>query len=100
MAHICLLQSIINVANILMPARNLSLLQLAVITATENAAQEHNTVEEEKAIMKNWQSDGSGSDGSYHSPEDELGHLLKKMGAQKGSDDRDPDYIPKQQEVW
>jgi hypothetical protein len=50
--------------------------------------------------MKNWQSDGSGFDGSYHSPEDELGHLLEKRGAQKGSDDRDPDYIPEQQEVW
>jgi hypothetical protein len=42
---------------------------------TENAAQGHTMVEEE-AIMKNLQSDGSGSNGSYHSPEDELGHLL------------------------
>jgi hypothetical protein len=66
----------------------------------ENMAQGHTTVEEEEVIMKNWQSDGSGSDGSYHSPEDELSHLLEKRGAQKGSDDRDPDYIPEQQEVW
>jgi hypothetical protein len=43
---------------------------------TENAAQGHTTVEEEKVIMKNLQSDGSGFDGSYHSPEDELGYLL------------------------
>jgi hypothetical protein len=43
---------------------------------TENAAKEHTMVEEEEAIMKNLQSNGSGSDGSYHSPEDELGHLL------------------------
>jgi hypothetical protein len=50
--------------------------------------------------MKNWQSDGSGSDESYHSPEDELGRLLEKRGAWKGLDDHDPDYIPEQQEVW
>jgi hypothetical protein len=62
--------------------------------STENAAQGHTTFEEDETIMKNLQSDGSGSDGSYHSPEDELGHLLQKRGAQKGSDDRDPDYIP------
>jgi hypothetical protein len=43
---------------------------------TENAAKGHTMVEEEEAIMKNLQSNGSGSDGSYHSPEDELGHLL------------------------
>jgi hypothetical protein len=49
--------------------------------ATENAAQEHTTVEEEEAIMKNLQSD---YDGSYHSPENKLGHLLKKRAAQKG----------------
>jgi hypothetical protein len=66
----------------------------------ENAAQEHTTAEEEEDIVKNWQSDGSSFDGSYHSPEDELGHLLEKMGAWKGSDDRDPNYIPEQQEVW
>jgi hypothetical protein len=73
---------------------------LAVIMVTENVAQEHTTTEEDEAIVRNWQSDGTGSDGSYHSPEDELGHLLQKRGAQKGSDDCDPDYIPKQQEVW
>jgi hypothetical protein len=66
----------------------------------ENAAQGHSMVEEEEAIIKNLQSDGSGSDGSYHSPEDELGHLLEKRGAWKGSDDRDPNYIIEQQEVW
>jgi hypothetical protein len=62
--------------------------------STENAAQGHTTFEEDEAIMKNLQSDGSGSDGSYHSPEDELSHLLQKRGAQKGSVDCDPDYIP------
>jgi hypothetical protein len=76
---------------------NLSLLQLVVIMSTENVAQGHTTVEKEEAIMNNWQSYDSGS---YHSPEDELGHLLEKRGAQKGLDDRDPDYIPEQQEVW
>jgi hypothetical protein len=50
--------------------------------------------------MKNWQLDGSGSNKSYHSPMDELCHLLEKRGAQKGSDDHDTDYIPKLQEVW
>jgi hypothetical protein len=70
MPHICLLQSIINVAHILTPAGNLSLLELTVIMVRENAAQGHTTVKEEEAIMKNWQSDGSGSNGSYHSPED------------------------------
>jgi hypothetical protein len=44
----------------------------------ENAAQGHTMVEEEdKAIMKNLQSGGSGSSsGSYHSPKDEFAHLL------------------------
>jgi hypothetical protein len=42
----------------------------------ENAAQEHIVAEEEEVIMKNWQSDGCSSDRSYHSSEDELGHLL------------------------
>jgi hypothetical protein len=83
MAHICLLQSIINVAHILMPAGNLSLLQLAVILATENASRGHTRVEKEEAIIKNWQSDRSGSDGLYHIPEDELGHLLEKRGGLK-----------------
>jgi hypothetical protein len=46
-------------------------------------------------------SDNNGSDnsGSYESPEDELGYLLHKRGARKGSDERDPDYIP-MEEVW
>jgi hypothetical protein len=54
-----------------------------VTIALENAAQGHTTVEEEEDIMKNWQPDGSGSDGSYHSAEDELGHLLEKRGLKK-----------------
>jgi hypothetical protein len=61
---------------------------------TENVAQEHTVTEEDRAIMKKFQSDGSDSDGSYHNPEDKLGHLLEKRGAQKDSADRDPDYIP------
>jgi hypothetical protein len=69
--------------------------------STENATQGHTTVEEEeKVVMKNLQSGGSGScSGPYHSPKDESAHLLPKKRAQKGSDDRDPDYIPEQQEV-
>jgi hypothetical protein len=54
--------------------------------STENAAQEHTTIEEEDeaTIMKNLQSGGSGSSsGSYHSPEDEFTHLLPKKRAQK-----------------
>jgi hypothetical protein len=64
--------------------------------STENAAQGHTTVEEEEeAIMDNLQSGGLGSSsGSYHSPEDEFAHLLLKRRARKGSDDRDPNYIP------
>jgi hypothetical protein len=74
-----------------------------MIMSMENAAQGHTTVEEEDEaiIMKNLQSGGSGSSsGSYHSPEDKFAHLLLKKMARKGSDDRDPDYIPEQQEVW
>jgi hypothetical protein len=74
-----------------------------VIMSAENVAQGHTMVEEEDeaVIMKNLQSGGSdSSSGSYHSPEDEFSHLLLKKRAQKDSDDRDPDYIPKQQEVW
>jgi hypothetical protein len=57
--------------------------------------------EEEEAVMKNLKSGDSGSSlGSYHSPEDEFTHVLSKWRAQKGSDDRDPDYIPEQQELW
>jgi hypothetical protein len=66
----------------------------------ENVAQEHTTTEEEEAIMKNLQFDDASSDGSYHIPEYELGHLLPKRGSQKGLDDRDPDYISKRQDVW
>jgi hypothetical protein len=40
----------INVAHILMPARNLSLIQLTVIMSTKNAAQGHTTVQEEELI--------------------------------------------------
>jgi hypothetical protein len=68
----------------------------------ENVAQGHTTVkEEEEAVMKNLQLGGSGSaSGSYHSPEDEFTHLLLKRRARKSSDDRDPNYIPEQQDVW
>jgi hypothetical protein len=67
----------------------------------ENEPQGHTTVEEEEAEMKNLQSGGSGSSlGSYHSPKDEFIYLLPKKRAQKGSDNRDPDYIPEQQEIW
>jgi hypothetical protein len=59
--------------------------------ATKNAAQEHTAAEQEEAIVMNWWSDGSNSDGSknngsprlWHSPEDELGHLLEKSGGSK-----------------
>jgi hypothetical protein len=52
----------------------------------------------------NWQSDDSDNNGSdnsrsYENPEDELGYLLQKRGAQKGSDKRDPNYIP-EEEIW
>jgi hypothetical protein len=73
--------------------------------ATENAAECHTTVDdEEAAVAMNCQSDdsdnnGSDNSGSHKNPEDELGHLLQKSGAQKGSDERDPDYIP-EEEVW
>jgi hypothetical protein len=81
-----------------MSAGNLSLLHLAVIMSTKNAALGHTIVEEEeKTVIKNLQPGGSGStSGSYHSPKDEFAHLLLKRRAQKGSDDCDPDYIPKQ----
>jgi hypothetical protein len=73
---------------------------LVVIRATENVAQEHTATEAEETIVRNWHSDGASSDGSYHSTEDGLGHLLQNRGTQKGSDDRDPNYIPEQEEVW
>jgi hypothetical protein len=73
--------------------------------AMENVAQGHTTIDEEEvAVAMNWQSsdsnnNGSDNSGSYESPEDELGYLLQKREAQKGSDERDPDYIP-EEEVW
>jgi hypothetical protein len=64
-------------------------------------AQGQTTVEEEEEdVMINMQSVGSGSLGSYESPEDEFTHLLPKKRVRKGLDDLDPDYIPEQQEVW
>jgi hypothetical protein len=73
--------------------------------ATENTAQGHTTIDEEEAIVAmNWQSDDSNNNGfdnsgSYESPEDKRSYLLQKRGAQKGSDERDPDYIP-EEDVW
>jgi hypothetical protein len=61
--------------------------------AMENAAERHTTADEEEvAIAMNWQSDdsdnnGSDNSGSYENLEDELGYLLQKRGAQKGSDE-------------
>jgi hypothetical protein len=72
---------------------------------TENAAQGHTIVDEEEVIVElNWQlSDSSNNrsknSGSYENPEDELGYLLQKRGARKGSDEWDPDYVP-EEEVW
>jgi hypothetical protein len=68
-------------------------------------AQGHTTIDEEEIVVAmNSQFDDSNSNGfdnsgSYESPEDELGSLLQKRGAQKGSDERDPNYIP-EGEVW
>jgi hypothetical protein len=59
----------------------------------ENAAQGHTTVDEEEVtIDSNWQfgdsnNNGSENSGSHENPEDELGYLLQKRGAQKGSDE-------------
>jgi hypothetical protein len=53
----------------------------------ENAAQDHATIDEEKAaVVMNWQSsdsnnNGSDNSGSYESLEDELDYLLQKRGA-------------------
>jgi hypothetical protein len=50
--------------------------------ATENAAQGHNTIDEEEAfVAMNWQSGDSNNNGSdnsrsYENPEDKLGYLL------------------------
>jgi hypothetical protein len=60
---------------------------------TENVAQGHTTVDEEEvAVELNWQfgdsnNNGSENSGSYENPEDELGYLLQKRGAQKGLDE-------------
>jgi hypothetical protein len=73
--------------------------------AMEIADQGHTTVDEEEVVVElNWQfgdsnNNGSKNSGSYGNPEDELGYLLQKRGPQKGSDERDPDYIP-EGEVW
>jgi hypothetical protein len=72
---------------------------------TENATEQRKTAnEEEVAVVINWQSDGSDNNRSdnsrsYENPEDELGYLLHKRGAQKGSDERGSDYIL-EEEVW
>jgi hypothetical protein len=61
--------------------------------ATENVAERHTTADEEEVvIVMNWKSNDSDNNGSYNSgshenPEDELGHLLQKSGARKGSDE-------------
>jgi hypothetical protein len=71
--------------------------------ATENVAPGHTTVDEEEVIVElNWQfgdfnNNGSKNSGSYDNPEDELGYLLQKRGAQKGSDEQDRDYIPEEE---
>jgi hypothetical protein len=73
--------------------------------AMENMAEHHTIADEEEAtVAMNWQSDnsdnnGSDNSGSYENPDDELDYLLQKRGARKGSDERDPDYIP-EEEVW
>jgi hypothetical protein len=70
------------------------------LLATENAAGHHTTAdEEEAAVARTWQSDDSDNSGSFENSKDELGYLLQKRGARKGSDERDPDYIP-EEEVW
>jgi hypothetical protein len=72
---------------------------------TENVDWGHTTVDEEDVVVEmNWQfgdsnNNGSDNSGSYENPEDELGYLLQKRGARKGSDERDPDYIL-EEEVW
>jgi hypothetical protein len=72
--------------------------------ATENVTQCHTAGDEEDVTtVMNWQSgdsnnNGSGNNKSYESPEVKLGYLLLSRG-QKGSEERDPDYIP-EEEVW
>jgi hypothetical protein len=73
--------------------------------ATENATERHTTANEEKVVVAmdrqpgDSDNNGSNNSGSYESPEDELDYLLHKRGARKGSDKRDPDYIPVE-EAW
>jgi hypothetical protein len=73
--------------------------------ARGNAAECHTTADEEEVIVAmNWQSgdsdkNGFDNSGSHDNPENKLEHLLQKSGAQKGSDEQDPDYIP-EEEVW
>jgi hypothetical protein len=73
--------------------------------AMENMAERHTIADEEEAtVAMNWQSDnsdniGSDNSGSYENSDDELDYLLQKRGARKGSDERDPNYIP-EEEVW
>jgi hypothetical protein len=61
--------------------------------AMENVTERHTTAnEEEAAVAINYQSGDSNNNrsdnsGSYESPEDELGYLLHKRGARKGSDE-------------
>jgi hypothetical protein len=56
---------------------------------TENAAERHtNADKEEVTVAMNWQSgdsdnNRSNNNGFHENPEDELGHLLQKSGAQK-----------------
>jgi hypothetical protein len=70
---------------------------------TESAAQGHTIVDEEEVIVElNWQFSDSNNNrsensGSYENPEDELGYFLHKRGARKGSDKRDPNYIPEEE---
>ena len=70
------------------------------LTATGTAAEDQPAAGHKSQLAPVPRSDGSdnrGSPRSWHSPEDELGHLLKKRGPRKGSEDSD--YIP-EDEVW
>jgi hypothetical protein len=59
----------------------------------ENATERHTTTNEEEVVVAMyWQpgdsdNNGSNNSGSYERPEDELGYLLHKRGARKGSDE-------------
>jgi hypothetical protein len=71
--------------------------------ATENVTERYTTANEEEVVVAmNCQSgdsnnNGSDNSGSYESPEDELRYFLHKRGARKGSDKRDPNYIPEEE---